>query len=132
MVSSAEGSVSRKPRTAVMVRYTVIALLAVAVGIALHFVLGFAIGTFPFTTFYMPVAVAAWIGGFRVGVLATFLATFVGWYVFMPPALSFALPTTSNIEALVIFLATGTFISAVIKHAQVTDSDRVPEEVIWK
>ena len=45
----------------------------------------------PFITFYLAVAVAAWLGGFGPAALATLLSLLVAWYFYLPPAMSFRL-----------------------------------------
>jgi PAS domain S-box-containing protein len=64
----------------------------------------------PFILFYPAVAMAAWLGGFWPGVLCTVLSSFVSWYVFMPPYLSWTVLDTSAAAQLTIFILASLFI----------------------
>jgi PAS domain S-box-containing protein len=65
----------------------------------------------PFILFYPTVVLAAWFGGLGPGLLATVLSGFIAWYVFMPPAYSFALSDPTGSAQLIIFLLASTMIS---------------------
>ena len=69
---------------------------------------------------YPAVFVASWLGGWIAGLLATVLCTLIGWYVFVPPAMSWtlssALSTTMAGLPIGVFFATGTLIS--LAHEQ--------------
>ncbi len=45
----------------------------------------------PFTTYYPAIVVATLLGGFWLGTLSSILSAAVAWWLFMPPAFSFAL-----------------------------------------
>jgi PAS domain S-box-containing protein len=45
----------------------------------------------PFITFYLAVAVAAWLGGFGPAVFATLFSLALSWFFFFPPSMSFRL-----------------------------------------
>jgi PAS domain S-box-containing protein len=65
----------------------------------------------PFIFFYPTVVLAAWFGGLGPGLLASVLSGFINWYVFMPPAYSFALSDPTASAQLIIFLLASTMIS---------------------
>ncbi|MBY0512656.1 MAG: PAS domain-containing protein, partial [Gemmataceae bacterium] len=65
----------------------------------------------PYATFFAAVALAAWVGGLRTGLLATGLGGVLALYAIVPPRLSFALPTGPHAVGLVMYLAVGLAIS---------------------
>jgi signal transduction histidine kinase/FixJ family two-component response regulator len=66
----------------------------------------------PFITFYPAVMSAAWIGGLSPGLLATVLSAVAANYLWVAPPASFALGESSDAAALLVFVTTGTIISA--------------------
>ena len=76
-----------------------VALVLAAIGI--RWIIDPFVGTHvPFTTFYPAVFAAALIGGLGPAMLAIALAALAAWYIFMPPALSFALEQSGDAEIL--------------------------------
>jgi PAS domain S-box-containing protein len=82
-----------------------IALLIVAVATLARWLVGGHVmeGT-PFITFYPAIILAALLGGFGPGVLATFLSAMIAWLAFMPPASSFELVSVESLS-LLLFVA---------------------------
>ena len=64
----------------------------------------------PFITFYPAVALAAWLGGFWPGIVATVLSGFFSWFIFMPPYLSWTALDTSAAGQVAIFSLASLFI----------------------
>lgn len=52
---------------------------------------GYVLDRIPFTTYYPAILVATLLGGFGLGTLASILSAAVAWWLFMPPAFTFAL-----------------------------------------
>ena len=52
---------------------------------------GYVLDRIPFTTYYPAILVATLLGGFWLGTLASILSAAVAWWLFMPPAFTFAL-----------------------------------------
>ncbi len=57
----------------------------------------------PFVTFFVSVAAAAWLDGFRPTLLATWLGFGVAWYCFVPPRYSWNLPSGPHLFGLVAY-----------------------------
>src|ERR1044072_1716192 len=57
----------------------------------------------PFITFYPAVALAAWLGGFWPGIIATVLSGLFSWDCFLPPYLSWTFFATSPAAQVTIF-----------------------------
>jgi PAS domain S-box-containing protein len=57
----------------------------------------------PFITFYLAVAVAAWLGGFGPAVFATLLSLALSWFFFFPPTMSFRLDSSGGAIPLGLF-----------------------------
>jgi PAS domain S-box-containing protein len=57
----------------------------------------------PFITFYLAIAVAAWLGGFGPAALATLLSLLVAWFFYLPPAMSFRIGDPGSAIALGLF-----------------------------
>jgi PAS domain S-box-containing protein len=68
-------------------------------------------GEVPFITFFPGVIVAAWLGGFGPGMLATGLSAVTAMYFFMAPQQTWYLVHASDSVSLIIFLAVGSFIT---------------------
>jgi PAS domain S-box-containing protein len=58
----------------------------------------------PFVTFFLAIVVAAWVGGLRTTVLAMVLSFGLAWYFFVPPRLSFDLPSGPHFVGLLAYL----------------------------
>jgi PAS domain S-box-containing protein len=59
----------------------------------------------PFTPFCLAVALSAWIGGWRAGLLAICLSTLVADYLFVPPLYSLAMPYPGDVVSLMVFFS---------------------------
>jgi len=70
----------------------------------------------PLMLFIVAVTVAAWLGGFGCGVLATLLAAIIAAYRFMEPSYSFQLVRSSQWIALFVFMFEGVAISLLLEH----------------
>jgi K+-sensing histidine kinase KdpD len=57
----------------------------------------------PFVTFFVAVAVAAWLGGLRPALLATLLGFGLAWYFFVPPRHSFQFPEGPHLVGLAMY-----------------------------
>jgi two-component sensor histidine kinase len=69
-----------------------LAVLAVALAILLRLAAGsYVSDSVTFTTFFIAIIMAAFVGGFWPGMVAVILSALSGWYLFLPPAFSFAL-----------------------------------------
>lgn len=64
----------------------------------------------PFLLFFGAVMFSTWYGGFKFGLLATFLSAFLSYYFFIPPAFQLT-PTLPDIVRLVLFVLQGLLIS---------------------
>lgn len=88
------------------------AFLAAAIGVALRSLLIPLIGErVPFITLFPAVAVSAMFGGFGAGLATTLLGAFAVNFFIMYPENAFALSKPEDIAQMVLFLATGVFIS---------------------
>lgn len=58
----------------------------------MRFLIGDALGPFPFLTFFPAIILTALLGGVRPAILVTALSAFVAWYYFIPPFNSWTLP----------------------------------------
>ena len=65
----------------------------------------------PYLQFFPAIMLAAWFGGFGPGVAATILSSAAGVFFFVAPAGSLAVPETSDLISLGLFVATGLGIS---------------------
>ena len=65
----------------------------------------------PYLQFFPAIMLAAWFGGFGPGVAATILSSAAGVFFFVAPAGSVAVPETSDLISLGLFVATGLGIS---------------------
>jgi PAS domain S-box-containing protein len=82
------------------------AVLAVVVATLLRQLIGGqAMEGLPFITYYPAIVIAALLGGFWAGVLATLLSAAAAWYLFIPPAFSLEL-TKPELVALSLFFVT--------------------------
>jgi len=83
----------------------------------------------PFVWFlFFPTAFfCAWLGGVAGGLAGTVISALLVWYVFMPPAFSFALDNPANAVSIAVFLAMGVLYVALFKrlsHAQALSDTR--------
>jgi K+-sensing histidine kinase KdpD len=86
-----------------------VAILTVLAATGLRWVVGGQLmAGVPFITFYPAIILSALLGGYRAGALATVLSAMLAWYLFLPPAFSFAVDEP-ELVALLLFL----FISAI-------------------
>ena len=58
----------------------------------------------PYVTFYVAVAISAWLGGMRAALVATALGFVLAWYCFVPTRLSFELRETQHAVGLFMYL----------------------------
>ena len=58
----------------------------------------------PYLVLLLGTLVAVVAGGARTGLIAIALATLAAWYIFVPPAWSFALPNLGDVLTVVLFL----------------------------
>ncbi len=65
----------------------------------------------PFSTFFIAISVAAWLGGMRTALLATGLGAMLAWYFFVPVQYSFALKSFADSFALLLAVVVGLTIS---------------------
>ena len=77
---------------------------------------------FAWFLFYPAVFIAAWVGGFRVGVIATALSAVLGWYFFIPTGRSFSLESPRYIVSIIIFATFGVVLA--FFREQVNKSNR--------
>lgn len=84
-----------------------LALLAFVLRVLLQDVLG---STLAFVTFYPAIALAAWIGGLRAGLLATVASTVLGGIFFLEPA---GRLQRGDVDALVLFAAAGAAVGVI-------------------
>src|SRR5882672_8544779 len=82
--------------------------ISVLIRLPLWPVLGDAI---PYTTFYPAITIAAYLGGFWPGLLATVLSAAASAYFILDPRFSFVIANRAHIIGLVLFVLTGTMIS---------------------
>lgn len=107
----------------------VVILGLISGGWGLHWLLGPEFAGNRFATFYIPVTLAALLGGFRGGALATALAAISVLYFAFPRLPSM---TRLDAEALLVFVSTGLLISAVVQYAlHQRQQRRLAEEVHW-
>jgi PAS domain S-box-containing protein len=78
--------------------------------------------------FFPAVLVAAYYGGFRPGLLATLLGTFIGNYAFTEPYFAFGIKSLNAAVALPLFLLAGIMVSALCESLYQTQRRLVAEE----
>lgn len=61
-----------------------VALAAVALATLVRWIIGSQIETVPFITYFPAIVIAALVGGFWPGMLATVLSSLLAWYLFLP------------------------------------------------
>ncbi|ACA21139.1 signal transduction histidine kinase [Methylobacterium sp. 4-46] len=84
------------------------ALLCVALAVLVRFALGLWAGpVVPFATLFPAILLAAMLGGPKPGALALASATLTGWYLFLPPTFSLALPDRANQVSVALFVIAG-------------------------
>ncbi|NTU60360.1 MAG: DUF4118 domain-containing protein, partial [Deltaproteobacteria bacterium] len=57
--------------------------------------------------FFPAAYLSAWLGGLAAGLAATALSALLVWYVFIPPAFSFALHDPATVFSIAVFAAMG-------------------------
>lgn len=91
----------------------VAAVTAVALATAIRVAMSPLVGTrVPWIFFFPAVAFAAWRSGSGAALLALVLSTLVGWYAWIPPAMSFSLKGPQERVLVLLFLISGSFIVA--------------------
>jgi two-component sensor histidine kinase len=91
-----------------------LAVLSVALTILLRLAVGSIVSaSVTFTTFFVAIIIAAFVGGFWPGMVAVILSAVSGWYLFLPPAFSFALEQPEAF-ALLLFVIVATVAVAVV------------------
>jgi two-component sensor histidine kinase len=91
-----------------------IALGGVALAASLRYALkGVLMESAPFITLYPAILIAPLIGGFWPGTVAMLASVLTGWYLFVPPAFSFALDMQQGVN-LMLFVLTASFIVVVV------------------
>ena len=68
--------------------------------------------------FYPTAFFSAWLGGLVGGMGATLLSSLLAWYLFIPPALSFGLPSTSTAFSIAGFVLMGSLFAWVHERLQ--------------
>lgn len=71
----------------------------------------------PYLVLLLGTLAAAMMGGWRAGWIAIVLATLVAWYIFIPPAWSFALAERGEVLTVVLFLVVA-FVPARLYYRQ--------------
>jgi PAS domain S-box-containing protein len=87
-----------------------------------------------YITFYPPVILAAILGGFWPGVLATVLVVLGTDYLILPPVGTFAIATTSDFVTLSYFALMGALISLLAEHyrrSQLAIAAYKAEQTLW-
>ena len=103
-------AVSASPDSASWVDYA-IGLGAVAVALAFRYGIRDLVGLkVPYLQFYPAVIVAAWYGGFGLGLVATALSALASMYFLLPPA-GFGVSDHADRLSLAVFAGTGLFIA---------------------
>jgi two-component sensor histidine kinase len=83
------------------------AIFCVAVAAAVRWAAGLWFeGIVPFATFFLAVLLAALIGGIGPGILAAIAGGFIGWWVFLPPAMVFFPLKPGQVISLLAYLIT--------------------------
>jgi K+-sensing histidine kinase KdpD len=91
-----------------------LAVLAVVLTILLRLAVGWYVSdSVTFTTFFIAIIIAAFVGGFWPGMVAVVLSAVSGWYLFLPPAFSFALGQPEAF-ALLLFVVVATIAVAFV------------------
>jgi two-component sensor histidine kinase len=91
-----------------------LAVLAVVLAVLLRFAVGsYVSDSVTFTTFFIAIIIAAFVGGFWPGMVAVILSAVSGWYLFLPPALSFAVEPPEAF-ALLLFVIVATIAVAFV------------------
>jgi len=91
-----------------------LAVLAVALAILLRLAVSSLVsGDVTFTTSFLAIIIATFVGGFWPGMFAVALSSVSNWYLFLPPAFSFALKQPEAF-ALLLFVCIATVIVAVV------------------
>jgi len=91
-----------------------LAVLAVVLAILLRLAVGSYVSeSVTFTTFFIAIIIAAFVGGFWPGMVAVVLSAVSGWYLFLPPAFSFALKQPDAF-ALLLFVIVATIAVALV------------------
>lgn len=94
-------------------RYAVAIVAVILAGLLRYFLSGFFSERAAYITFYPAVTIAAVLGGFGPGVVATCLATWVAAYWILPPVGQLMVTSTVDQISLAMFAALGCFISVV-------------------
>ncbi len=81
-----------------------------------------------YSTFFPAVIIAAYLGGFRVGMLVTVLSTLLANFFVVEPTFTLGLKGTGDTVALALFVMTGAFISLVNESLHRTQALLVAEE----
>lgn len=101
-------------------RYALAALCVLAVTAINLAVEPLASSHIPFALYYVAALIATLAGGFEPGVIALGLGGVVGWYLFLVPLRTFALPPPAEAAALVLYVVAGTIIATAggaLRHA---------------
>ena len=64
--------------------------------------------------YYPAVFIAAWLGGAPAGLLATVISTLAGWYLLIPPRMSWQIDKPASVIAICIFFAANLLVSLVM------------------
>jgi PAS domain S-box-containing protein len=90
------------------VRIYGVTLAAVSLALAVRWLLDPMLGDYwPFPTFVVAVAFAAWYGGLRAALLATALGLLLALYFFVPPRFSFVIESPVYVSGLAMYLLVG-------------------------
>jgi len=91
-----------------------LAVLAVVLAILLRLAVGSYVSeSVTFTTYFIAIIIAAFVSGFWPGMVAVVLSVVSGWYLFLPPAFSFALKQPEAF-ALLLFVIVATIAVAFV------------------
>ncbi|MGE0129976.1 MAG: PAS domain S-box protein [Blastocatellales bacterium] len=107
---------------------TILALAPVLVAFLVQLMIWPIIQPYAWFLFSPAVFFSAWIGGRRVGILATVVATLLTWYFFLAPELSFTERNVREIVAALTFLGTGVVFS--LFHDRLKRTERRVAEAI--
>ena len=92
-----------------------LAIIIFAVAVAVRLVLQEEPGQIPFLTLFPAIALSALACGFIEGAAVLVLSLLVAWFLFMPPAYSFAIPASKEAVQLLLFLVSGMLLLGLVE-----------------
>jgi len=93
-----------------------LALLLPFIACAAQWLLGDELNPYVWFLFFPIAFFSAWLGGLTGGLSATLISASLVWYIFMPPAFSFALETPASAFSIVMFVFMGSLFAFFFKH----------------